>query len=94
MASDNAETNGRSSETAAAMKLAPRRGLSKLAIGLIAVCVALFLADFFIHKHGKFEIEHLPGFYALAGFAGAFALGLIAKFLSGILKQDEDFYER
>ena len=60
---------------------------------LVAICVALFFADAFYHKHSHFEIEHLFGFYGVYGFFVCVALVLIAKWLRTILMRSEDYYE-
>jgi len=61
---------------------------------LVAVCVLLFFADAFYHKHAHFEIEYLFGFYGVYGFFVCVALVLVAKSLRTILMRDEDYYEK
>ncbi|MEM7042823.1 MAG: hypothetical protein AAF543_08425 [Pseudomonadota bacterium] len=60
---------------------------------LVVVCVLLFFADAFYHKHSHFEIEDLFGFYGVYGFFVCVALVLIAKSLRTILMRSEDYYE-
>jgi uncharacterized membrane protein len=60
---------------------------------LVAVCVLLFFADAFYHKHPYFEIEELFGFYGFYGFFVCVALVLIAKSLRSILMRSEDYYD-
>lgn len=60
---------------------------------LVAVCVLLFFADAFYHKHAHFEIEHLFGFYGVYGFFVCVALVLIAKSLRTFLMRSEDYYD-
>ncbi len=60
---------------------------------LVAVCVALVVADFFYHKHTHYGAEKLPGFFAFFGFVSAVFLVLTAKQLRRILMRDEDYYD-
>ncbi len=69
------------------------RNVSLIVWALVAVCVALFFADAFYHKHAHFEIEHLFGFYGVYGFFVCVALVLIAKWLRTVLMRSEDYYE-
>ncbi len=59
---------------------------------LIVVCALLFVADFVIERHGEFEIEDLPGFFAVYGFVSFTVLILAAKALRGLIKRPEDYY--
>ncbi|MGI9500005.1 MAG: hypothetical protein ACR2P3_08205 [Geminicoccaceae bacterium] len=70
------------------------KNVSLIVWALVAVCVALFFADAFYHKHAAFEIEHLFGFYGLFGFTVYVALILTAKWLRNFLMRPEDYYER
>lgn len=70
------------------------RNIDKIVYALITVCALLFFADGFYEKHGRFEIEHLFGFYGLFGFVVYVALVLTAKWLRTILMRDEDYYDR
>jgi len=59
---------------------------------LAAFCALLFIANLFIHLHGYFDIEAVPGFYAVYGFI-AFAFIVIAtKYLRMIIGREEDYY--
>lgn len=67
------------------------------------ICAALFVADFFVHRHASFEhgdgenqfpLELLPGFYAIYGFVACVLLVLLAKVLRKLIMRDEDYYER
>lgn len=60
---------------------------------LVAVCMLLFFADAFYHKHPHFEIEHLFGFYGVYGFFVCVALVLVAKWMRTLLMRSEDYYE-
>ena len=69
------------------------RNVDKIVWALVAVCIALFLADFFYHKHVHFGFEHWFGFYALYGFIMCVALVVAAKMMRVFLKRDEDYYD-
>lgn len=60
---------------------------------LVVVCVALFLADFFYHKHGHFAFEQWPGFYAWYGFLSYCAIVLTAKQIRKVIGRKEAYYE-
>jgi hypothetical protein len=62
--------------------------------GLIGVCVALFIADFFVEKHPYFDIENMPNFYGFYGFVGCVFLVLAAAQLRKILMRPENYYTR
>lgn len=59
--------------------------------GLVAVLVLL---DLVVHKYSSFAIEHLFGFYAIAGVAGGAALVFAARILKGMLARPEGYYDR
>ncbi|PHQ97108.1 MAG: hypothetical protein COB40_05775 [Marinosulfonomonas sp.] len=62
-------------------------------IWILAAASALaFLADFTYEKHGTFEIENLPGFFAVFGFVGFTGLILVARLLRRLIKRPEDYY--
>ena len=70
-----------------------RRNVDKLVYTLYAVCGALFLADFFYHKHVHFGFENWIGFYGIYGFVSCVGLVLAAKGFRRIAKRREDYYE-
>ena len=59
---------------------------------LVAVCIALAVADFMFHKHTHFDFENWPLFYALVGFVSYVSLVFTAKGLRKILMRPEDYY--
>ena len=61
--------------------------------GLFIICIALFVADAFYHKHISFEMQSLFGFYAVFGFFMCVGLVLAAKVLRLFLMRDEDYYD-
>ena len=67
--------------------------ISKMIKGLAAFCGLLFVANLFIHLHGYFAIEAIPGFYGVYGFV-AFAFIVIAtKYLKLVIGREENYYE-
>ena len=66
---------------------------TKLVWTLVTICMVLFIADAFYHKHGPFGIEHLFGFFAIFGFIACGALVLAAKWARTLLERPEDFYD-
>ena len=68
--------------------------MNRVIVALIAVCVLLVGAEFFVHKHGHFAFEEFPLFYALFGFA-VFTIAVYAgKLLRALFGRDEDYYDR
>lgn len=59
---------------------------------LALACAATVLADFIWHRHAEFDIEGLPGFYALFGFGAYCLIVLGAKQLRRFLHRPEDYY--
>lgn len=70
-----------------------KRNVDKIFYGLVAVCIALFSADFFYHKHVNFPFENWPGFFAWYGFTCCVALVLLAKQMRKIVMRREDYYD-
>ena len=65
---------------------------NKIFWGLAVVCGLMFLASFTFEAHGHFEVEHIPGFYAVYGFVMFTGLILAAKLLRVFIKRPEDYY--
>ena len=64
----------------------------RMIAGLAILCALLFIADLFHLRHGKFEMEDIPGFYGFFGFA-AFAFIIFAtKLLKHLLSRPENYY--
>ena len=66
----------------------------KIITALIIICLGLFSADGFYHKHVHFGVESIFGFYAIFGFVMCVALVLIAKWIRTILMRAEDYYDK
>ena len=71
-----------------------RRNVDRLVYGLYALCAVLFVADYFVPKHGPFAIEYVFGFYGIYGFVACVALVLAAKQMRKVLMRREDYYDR
>jgi len=69
------------------------KNVDKIFYALIAVCVLSVLADFIWSRHGHFDFEEIPGFYAIYGFIAYCFIVLSAKQLRRILKRDENYYD-
>jgi purine-cytosine permease-like protein len=70
------------------------RNVKVLLLGLLAILVLLFIADFFVIKHPHFTWEEWPEFYAVFGFAAYASIVILAKYiLRPILKREEDYYD-
>lgn len=70
---------------------APRTPFLLLAI-VVAISVALIVADLAINRHDYFDFANATGFYAFWGFA-AFAIAVLSGWpLGKLLRRDEDYY--
>ena len=69
------------------------RNVSRIVYALYAACVLLFIADFFYHKHVKFDFEGWTGFYGWFGFFSYLFIVLSAKQLRKVLRRDESYYD-
>ena len=56
-------------------------------------CAALFVADFFIHRHIVTDVERFKTFYALYGLIACVVLVLLAKLMRIFLIRDENYYD-
>ncbi len=61
---------------------------------LVTSCGLSLVAGLFGHRHGHFEVDEAPGFYALLGFGTCTIMIFAAKGLGYVLKKAPDFYER
>ncbi|MCF8061934.1 MAG: hypothetical protein K9M82_05410 [Deltaproteobacteria bacterium] len=53
----------------------------------------LLIADLFVHKHGEFYWENVPGFFAAYGYVSCVLLVLVAKVLRRLIRRDENYYD-
>jgi len=70
-----------------------KRNIKRIIYTLYAVCLGLFLADLFYHKHVVFSFDSWFGFYAIYGFVMCVGLVLGAKLLRIVLMRREDYYD-
>ena len=61
---------------------------------LYAACVLLVIGDFVFHRHISVDVERVPAFYALYGFAALVGVVMAAKGLRHFVKRNEDYYDR
>lgn len=58
------------------------------------ICILILIIDFFVPKHGHYEWENVPEFYAAYGLVSCIVLVLVAKYiLRRIVKRSEDYYD-
>lgn len=69
------------------------KNVNLLLYALIAGCVLSVLADFIWSRHGHFDFEEIPGFYAIFGFLAYCIILLSAKQLRRLIKRDENYYD-
>jgi len=61
---------------------------------LVGFCLALLAAEFFSKRHAYFEVDGLPGFYAIFGFAAFVFIVQAGKGLRRLIMRGEDYYDR
>ena len=76
----------------ALMFLDDMKNVNRIVYALYALCAVLFLLDFTYKKKTYFDVEYVPGFYALYGFFLCAALVVGAKMMRLVLKRREDYY--
>ena len=72
------------------------RNVDSIVRGLVATCVGLVAFDvvfhFVGHKHVHFDLEAVPGFYAVVGFVSYVGLVMTAKQLRKVVMRPNDYY--
>jgi len=66
--------------------------VQRVVYGLYALCGFSILAELFYTKHPYFDVENLPGFYAIFGFAACLVLVFLGKWLRAALMRSDDYY--
>lgn len=61
---------------------------------LYIACALAAIGGFVIEKHPYFEIENIPVFYGLYGFAAFVFVVFAGKVLRMVVMRDEDYYDR
>jgi hypothetical protein len=69
------------------------RNVKRLLAVFFSFLGLLLIIDFFIPKHGYFEWENWPGFYAAFGFSACVLVIFIAKLLRVLTKKGERYYD-
>ena len=59
---------------------------------LVVICIILGLSDFIYHRHGHFDIEEFPAFFAIYGFIMFSFIIFGATVLRFFTKRKEDYY--
>jgi O-antigen ligase len=59
---------------------------------LAAVCTALVVIEWFVHRHATYPWEGWPGFYAIFGFVAFAGIVLLGKQLRRVIRRDDDYY--
>ncbi len=70
------------------------KNVKKIIGFVVIVCIALFVADAFYHKHPHFAAEGWFGFYAIYGFVMSVGMVLIARLMRVLLMRDEEYYDK
>lgn len=71
-----------------------KENVQRVLYGFYALCIALFLADFIIHRHVYHSWENIPAFYAIFGFIACVILVFGATQMRKILMRGEDYYDQ
>lgn len=70
-----------------------RRNIDRIVWSIYAICAALFLADWFVPKHGPFAVEHWFGFYGVYAFIACVGLVFAAREIRRIVMRSEEYYD-
>lgn len=70
------------------------RNVQPIFRALVGVCLALLVAELFYQHHPHFEIDGLPGFYAVFGFLAFVFIVFAGKGLRRLIMRNEDYYDR
>lgn len=65
----------------------------KLMVALALCCAVLIGIDFVYHKHGHFDFEAFPLFFALYGFGAFVVVVFVGAMLRFVISRSEDYYE-
>lgn len=74
------------------MSTSPNKAAQWATRGLIAACIASFIAGLLIEWHPHFAFESWPGFFGLFGFLAYCFIVLSAKQLRPFLHRQETYY--
>lgn len=65
-----------------------------LCVVSVAILAITVVAEFFIHRHGLFDIDESFGFNAWYGFAACIALVAGSRLIGFVLKRRDTYYDR
>ena len=69
------------------------RNVKRFLLVFYICLIVLLLIDPFIDKHGEFDWENMPAFFAAYGFVSCVLLIFIAKIMRFWIKRDENYYD-
>lgn len=69
------------------------RNVKRFLLVFYICLIVLLLIDPFIDKHGDFDWENVPAFFAAYGFVSCVLLIFIAKIMRFWIKRDENYYD-
>ena len=61
---------------------------------LVALCLVLLAGELFYEHHAYFDIDGVPGFYAVFGFLAFVFIVYAGKGLRRLIMRNEDYYDR
>ena len=70
-----------------------KRNIKRILYTIYVICAALFLAEFFYHKHAFFSFDSWFSFYAIYGFIMSVGLVIGAKVIRIFLMRREHYYD-
>ncbi len=73
--------------------LAKKINSSKIIWLLSLICVFLFVAEFYVHRHAEMGVDEYIGFYGAYGLIGSIFLVFLSHQIRKLLKRPEDFYD-
>ncbi len=69
------------------------KNVKKLLKGFYSACAVVIVVGVFA-RHGHYELEEVPAFYAVYGFVGCTVIVLAARAARPFLMRGEDYYDR
>ncbi len=73
-------------------QLERREVITKMILGLAAICFLLLVADLFHLRHEKFHFAELFGFYGVFGFLAFAFIIFSTKVLKQVISRKDDYY--
>ena len=69
------------------------KNIDRLYRALVVACALLLIADLGYHRHPHFELESLPGFYAMFGFVAFVGIVQGGIQLRKLIMREKDYYD-